>query len=137
MYFFVKKIFYSTKNLKTLAFFKRLPTYIGSGYDIFQGNPKSNFIDPGFRATIFNLQYTQNLKTENLEFRIPDFTTSKTRSSCSYSSDFNQYTGTKEYQKDLRVYVGISATYSGLFYDASFSAFRLVWRQQFHYGSQI
>ena len=67
------------------------------------------------------MQYTQNLKTENLEFRIPDFTTSKTRSSCSYASDFNQYTGTKEYQKDLREYVGISATYSGLFVDASFS----------------
>ena len=95
--------------------------YIGSGYDIFRGNPKSNFIDPGFRAQIFNLKYTQDLKTENLEFKIPDFTTSKTRSSCSYYSDFKQYTGTKEYQKDLRAYVGFSVSNS-FFFDASFTS---------------
>ena len=68
------------------------------------------------------MKYTQNLKSENLEFRIPDYTSSKTRSSCSFTSSFNEYTGTKEYQKDLQVYVGLSLAYSGVSFDGAFSA---------------
>ena len=100
----------------------RLPAYVGLGYDIFKGNPKTNRIDRGFRSSIFKLSYGNERKTEDRKYVIPDKTISKTRHSCTYSSNVNQYTGTKEYQKNLKTLVSLGGSVNALVASASFSA---------------
>lgn len=35
-------------SLQTLADPRKLPLYVGRGYDLLEGNPLSNKVDPGF-----------------------------------------------------------------------------------------
>jgi len=37
----------------------KLPLYIGRGYDLLEGNPLSNKVDPGFSHGIFLFKYNQ------------------------------------------------------------------------------
>lgn len=54
----------------------KLPLYIGEGYNIYQGNPMTDKIDPGFTMPIFAFTFDKGEKTEDGKFRIPDYTLS-------------------------------------------------------------
>ena len=98
-----------------------MPAYVGNGYDLFIGNPKTDKVDPGFRAPLFSISYNQSLKTEDLQFLIPDGMKSRLRFSCLYTSTVSEYTGTHKYQSDLKNFVTISGSMNNV--DAmSFSA---------------
>ena len=86
----------------------RLPGYVGNGYDIYLGNPKANKIDPGFRSPVFDIKYSEGLKTEDLQFLIPDRMKSILRFSCLHTSTVIEYTGTKKYQDGLKNLVFIT-----------------------------
>lgn len=80
----------------------KIPEYIGLGYHLLLGNPLTNHVDEGFRAPIFNFSYNKNQRTEDDKYQIPDYTHSSETISCSLESKVNEYTGTKNYQKELQ-----------------------------------
>jgi hypothetical protein len=100
---------------------QRLTVYVGNGYDLYYGNPKTNHIDPGFRNQIFQLKYDEGRRTEGENpFLIPDGMSSRLRPSCAFKSEESEYTGTKKYQSELRNLVKVSSQ-SNFFVESSFS----------------
>lgn len=87
---------------------QRLPSYLGRGYDILQGNPLSNSIDPGFKYEVIALDYTTK-KTEDNKFLVADNISFQKAQSCSLKSDVNEYRGTKSYQDELKLMVKASS----------------------------
>ena len=97
----------------------RIPLYAGVSYDLLKGNPLANTIDPGFGYQVFEHTYDMGLTTEDGLFYIPDHTVSRIRSSCSYESMANEYTGTEGYQKTLNVFVSAEGSGFGQSFSAS------------------
>ena len=77
----------------------KLPLYVGRSYDLLQGNPLSDKVDPGFQHSIFNFSYNSAQKTEDGRFLVPDGVSHRKVSSCSFSSDVKNYRGTNSYQE--------------------------------------
>lgn len=100
----------------------QLPVYAGTGYDMFTGNPKTNYVDAGFRNQIFQLTYNNKLSTSDDYYYVPDGFDVKSATSCSYSADSDEYTGTTEYQSDLDVLAKMSAGYNSGITKAKFTA---------------
>lgn len=46
--------------------------YVGRGYDIFQGNPQTESVDPGFRQAVVDLTYN-NVSHRILPHRIGSY----------------------------------------------------------------
>ena len=94
--------------------------YLGSCYDIFNGNPETTKgLDPGLKSLgIFQFTYNRGLTTADGRYSIPDGTTVNDAQSCSFSffSDITKNTGS--YMDSIKIYV--DASFKG--WGASFSA---------------
>jgi hypothetical protein len=87
----------------------RLPVYVGRGYHIFIGNPKSeNRLDPGFVNPVFELAYTQGRRTTDNRYSFPDFYTVNKISTCSLNSSAKSFRGTQSYAQDLATIARVS-----------------------------
>ena len=91
----LNKCSYSSSNglLQAQLKIERFTQFIGVGYNLVLGNPKADRVDPGFGQPVFQLTYSQNQKTDDNLFLIPDGATTRNQQSCSYQSKTSQYTG--------------------------------------------
>ena len=72
----------------------KLPMYAGLGFNLIEGNPLSNTVDPGFKHPALKLAYTKNKKTDDGRYLIPDGVLSRLTSSCSFTSSASTSRGT-------------------------------------------
>lgn len=100
----------------------KIPNYLGKGYDVVQGNPSTNSIDPGFKYEVIVFDYKTGATTEDKKFILPDGISFQKSQSCSYSSTVSEFRGTQSYQEDLKVNVKIGGGYDGPAVKASFTA---------------
>lgn len=100
---------------------EKMPQYLGKSYHLIKGNPYSNKIDEGFKATIFEFTYTKGLTTEDGKYTIPDNTHSTESTACSLDAKSYKYSGTQKYQESLQNTISIDTKTSVLFFKASFS----------------
>ena len=77
--------------------------YLGIGYDAIQGNPHSDLEDPGFKQSIFPLEYTKYQVTADGRFLIPDNTEAYQMMNCGYQTDSNEVHDERSYRKSLSV----------------------------------
>ena len=77
--------------------------YLGIGYDAIQGNPQSDLEDPGFKQSIFPLEYTKDVVTADGRFLIPDNTEAYQMMNCGYQTDSEEVHDEKSYRKSLSV----------------------------------
>ena len=99
----------------------KLPLYVGRSYNLLEGNPLSDRVDPGFEHSIFQFSYNDGERTEDGKFLVPDGVSHRRVSSCSFSTDVQTYRGTKSYQEELKETAKISGGYSGSLVNAAFS----------------
>lgn len=60
---------------------------MGRGYNILEGNPIVNQLDPGFKYPIFQFTYEDQQTTEDGAYLIPDGMMSRQQYACSFSSE--------------------------------------------------
>ncbi len=72
----------------------KLPMYAGLGFNLIEGNPLSNSVDPGFKHPTVKLTYSKNKKTDDGRYLIPDGVLSRLTSSCSFTSSASTSRGT-------------------------------------------
>jgi len=77
--------------------------YLGIGYDAIQGNPRSNLGDPGFRQSVFPLEYTKQTLTADDRYLIPDNTEAFQMTNCDYQTESEEVLDEKSYRKSLSV----------------------------------
>jgi len=77
--------------------------FLGIGYDAIQGNPQNDVIDPGFKNTIFLLEYTENIVTADGRFLLPDNTDAQQLMSCNFKTDTEEVYDEESYQDSLLV----------------------------------
>jgi len=77
--------------------------YLGIGYDAIQGNPHSDLEDPGFKQSIFLLEYTKDVVTADGRFLIPDNTEAYQMMNCGYETHSDEVHDEKSYRKSLSV----------------------------------
>lgn len=108
-----------------LSLAQYLGKILSTSYDPLRGNPvptSDNLIDEGYKITeIFEFEYTQNKKSEDGKYSIPDGLDIMQMKSCSYKSDVYNFFGEKSYYEFLSQSVSVSAKYKGLFAGGSFS----------------
>lgn len=90
--------------------------YLGIGYDAIQGNPQSDLEDPGFKQSIFPLEYSQYRVTADGRFLIPDNTEAYQMMNCGYQTQSDEVHDERSYRESLSVgrttfYLGISWGY--------------------------
>ena len=100
----------------------KLPVHVGKGYDILQGNPLTDTIDPGFQNQIFSYSYEQKLTTEDGNYLIPDGMRATVEASCSFDSNSKEVTGEHSYQESLKQSVSVEGGYNNGIASASFTA---------------
>lgn len=81
--------------------------YLGSGYNIFKGNPEhTELIDPGFsNANIFQFTYNKDRRTTDDHYNIPDHTTINDAESCSFFFSSSIAIDTRSYLNSLKQHV--------------------------------
>jgi hypothetical protein len=91
--------------------------FIGAGYDAYFGYPLADGVDPGFRASIFEMsKYDKGRTTGDHRFVVPDGAEVKKCDACSSSFSSSVLKGTKSLQQDLAVHVGVDVeAYGGSF----------------------
>lgn len=72
----------------------KLPIYVGRSYDLINGNPLDDQVDPGFEHSIFEFTYNNNETTEDGKYLIPDGVSHRKVTSCTFSTDIQTYRGT-------------------------------------------
>jgi len=77
--------------------------YLGIGYDAIQGNPQNDLEDPGFKQSIFPLEYTKNVATADGRFLIPDNTEAYQMMNCGYQTESDEVDDEESYRKSLSV----------------------------------
>ena len=77
--------------------------YLGIGYDAIQGNPQSQLEDPGFRQSIFPLEYTKSTVTADGRYMIPDNTEAYQITSCGYQTSSEEVRDEHTYRQSLSV----------------------------------
>jgi len=96
--------------------------YALKGYDIFFGNPHASDADtdPGFRAAIFKVDYSDNNISGDKRFNIPNgMEIIKCNHNCKIDMSTTMIKGTKSYQKTLEAKASVTGSVPVL---ASFSA---------------
>ena len=96
--------------------------YAGRGYNLLDGNPISDQVDPGFTHGIFDFTYTKQEKTDDGKFLVPDSVSHRLISSCAFSTEAKTFRGGQSYHGELSAKASVSAGYKGLIFDASFTA---------------
>lgn len=71
--------------------------YAANGYDIVNGNPFANTVDPGWRIAILELTYVQGRNWDNT-FACPDWGSATPKDSCSYMGTSYVMTTSSSYQ---------------------------------------
>ena len=83
--------------------------FLGSGYDIFQGNPHADLYDPGFRSAVVDMtSYDRHHLTPDQRFRVPDGAEVRQEVACSYESDSIAIHGTSSYSPSLALDVSVN-----------------------------
>jgi len=77
--------------------------YLGIGYDAIQGNPHNDLEDPGFKQSIFPLEYTKEVTTADGRFLIPDNTEAYQMMNCGYQTESEEVDDEESYRKSLSV----------------------------------
>ena len=72
--------------------------YMGRSYNLLEGNPLTDQIDPGFSHEIFDWQYTKRETTEDGRYLVPDKVGHRTVSSCTLSTSTEVHQGATSYQ---------------------------------------
>ena len=77
----------------------RIPMFLGSGYNIFKGNPlSSDGVDRGFRYPIVELTYSGKTTSDG-NYEIPDDIYATKLNSCFLATRTTLLSGTASYQK--------------------------------------
>lgn len=77
--------------------------YLGIGYDAIQGNPQSDLEDPGFKQSVFPLDYTHHVVTADGRFMLPDNTEAYQMMNCGYQTHSDEVDDERTYRKSLSV----------------------------------
>jgi len=77
--------------------------YLGVGYDAIQGNPQNDIEDPGFKQSIFPLEYSMNVVTADGRFLIPDNTEAYQTTTCGYQTISEEIHDERSYRNSLSV----------------------------------
>ena len=77
--------------------------YLGIGYDAIQGNPQNDLEDPGFKQSIFPLEYGKEVVTADGRFLIPDNTEAYQMMNCGYQTDSKEIDDELSYRNSLSV----------------------------------
>jgi len=77
--------------------------YLGIGYDAIQGNPHSDLEDPGFKQSIFPLEYTKYVITADGRYLIPDNTEAYQMMNCGFQTNSQEVHDERSYRKSLSV----------------------------------
>ena len=98
--------------------------YLFQGYNIIKGNPLSpQGYDPGFsRLHIFDAEYTENRKTPDRRYKIPDHTDGTKQVSCNMKASAETMHTQKQYKDTLNVKASASVSGGTAIWQASFSA---------------
>ena len=97
--------------------------YLLFGYNLHTGNPHSlnGSVDPGFTAPIFQSDFSQNLKTGDLRFLIPNGVTFAKNVGCDVSLSNKEIKGLQSYKDTLEADVSIGGGFWGVSFSASAS----------------
>ena len=77
--------------------------YLGIGYDAIQGNPQSDLEDPGFKQSIFPLEYTKYVVTADGRYLIPDNTEAYQMMNCGFQTNSQEVHDERSYSNSLSV----------------------------------
>jgi len=91
--------------------------FLGYGYDILYGNPRSTEGggDPGFRTNVFDFTYTENTMTGDGKWQVPDKTTSQSKTgTCSLTQSSTMIYSGYDYQHAVSTGVSLNAGFMGL-----------------------
>jgi len=77
--------------------------YLGIGYDAIQGNPQSDLEDPGFKQSVFPLEYTDQTVTADGRFLLPDNTEAYQMMNCGYQASSQEVGDERSYRHSLSV----------------------------------
>jgi len=91
--------------------------FIGYGYDVLYGNPRSTQGegDPGFRTNIFDFTYEENAMTSDGKWKVPDKTTSQSKTgTCSLAQSETMIYSGYDYQHAVSNSVSLNAGFMGL-----------------------
>lgn len=92
------------------------------GYNIYKGDPLSNSGDPGFSTTpIFQLKYSQEKKTADKRFKIPDNTSILPQESCKLDFTSEEINGETSLTKSFEQDVSVEGGFGGASFKASVS----------------
>ena len=78
--------------------------YLGTGYNIFEGNPRgseTSELDPGFRASVIKLVQDTSMRTLDQSFSVPLGTELRFLIACEFSSTSTELSSVDEYQSQL------------------------------------
>ena len=98
--------------------------YLFKGYNILEGNPvdPSSSFDPGFKAKIFEATYTQDRRTDDQRYKIPDSVDIDEKQACSASFSTETVMTMSDYQRSLMAKASVSGSGQIKVVKASFSA---------------
>ena len=97
--------------------------YLFYGYNLYRGNPHSTTgsLDPGFTNPIFESNYSENTKTGDLRFLIPNGSIFSKNVGCDVSMSNSEIKGVSSYKATLEVDVSVSGGFAGVSFGASAS----------------
>lgn len=97
--------------------------YLFRGYNVIKGNPLDpERFDPGFRGKIFQAAYSEDRKTDDLRYKIPDSVDVVTKTTCRTSYSAETVSTLSDYQNSLMAKASVSGSGRYKVVKASFSA---------------
>ena len=63
-----------------------MPLYMGRSYNLLEGNPLTDHVDPGFMHDLFEWTYNKKETTEDGKYMLPDKVGHRKVSSCAFST---------------------------------------------------
>ena len=101
--------------------------YLNRGYNIFFGDltPRNGDVDPGFRSPIFDNSFSQNRKTSDHRYEIPDGFNLIKVEGCSLTMSSKIITGEESFQNTFGLELGIGGNIKGISFSAS-TSFQLI-----------
>jgi hypothetical protein len=100
----------------------KLNLFVGVGYDLAFGNPYSEKVDSGFRAPIFNFTFKNSQLTSDGRFLIPDGADTVNRQQCEFLQSSSEFTGTSDYQNELKTVAAVSGGHNSSLVQGAFTA---------------
>jgi len=87
----------------------RLPNarFLGTGYNVINGNPDNNLNDPGFAFSVLEFTWANNVTTSDGRYFVPDNIQALQTRSCGFQSEAATEFGSRSYQQALSVDVSV------------------------------